>query len=48
MQGQYLNTEIADTLDIHHKKDGGSNKLTNLVLIHEHCHYENYHGKLAS
>lgn len=37
-------------LDIHHiipKKDGGSNKISNLVLLHEHCHYT-IHSKAAS
>ena len=38
-------------LDLHHvipKKDGGSDKLTNLLLMHEHCHYETHYGKLSS
>nr|QWL15192.1 hypothetical protein [Ulva rigida] len=37
-------------LDIHHiipKKEGGSDKLTNLVLVHEHCHYT-IHSNAAS
>ena len=48
---QFLNPEQSDVLDLHHvipRKEGGSDKLTNLLLMHEHCHYESHHGKLTS
>ena len=48
---QFLNPEQSDILDLHHvtpRKEGGSDKLTNLLLMHEHCHYESHHGKLTS
>jgi len=47
----YLNPEDSDLIDLHHivpKKDGGSDKLNNLMLMHEHCHYESHYGKLTS
>lgn len=39
---QYLNPINPKLIHVHHivaQKDGGSNKLSNLVLLHEHCHY---------
>jgi len=48
---QFLNPKQSDILDLHHvvpRKDGGPNKLSNLILMHEHCHYESHHGKLTS
>lgn len=48
---QFLNPENPILLDLHHikpRKDGGSDKLNNLMLLHEHCHYESHHGKLTS
>jgi len=47
----FLNPENPDILDLHHviaRKEGGSEKLSNLRLMHEHCHYERHHGKLTS
>ena len=47
----YLDPLNPEILDLHHvisKKDGGSDKLNNLRLLHEHCHYESHHGKLTS
>ena len=40
-----------EILDLHHiipKKDGGPDKLTNLILLHSHCHYETHYAKLTS
>jgi RNA-directed DNA polymerase len=48
---QFLDPTQSDILDLHHIKPkilGGSDKLNNLTLMHEHCHYENHHGKLTS
>ena len=48
---QFLNPEQPDILDIHHvtpRTDGGSDKWSNLKLMHEHCHYESHHENLAS
>jgi RNA-directed DNA polymerase len=48
---QFLNPDNPDILDIHHvipRKEGGPDKLSNLMLMHEHCHYESHHGKLTS
>lgn len=48
---QYLNPLQPNILDIHPiipRKDGGSDKLTNLVLLHEHCHYESHTNRLTS
>jgi len=49
---QYLNPYQPDILDLHHvlpRKEGGSDKITNLVLLNEHCHYEShYHYLLTS
>ena len=47
--GQYLNPEQSNILDLHHvipKKSGGTDKLTNLLLMHEHCHYESHSNSL--
>lgn len=47
----FLDPQQPDNLDLHHikhNKDGGSDNLNNLTLLHEHCHYESHHGKLAS
>jgi RNA-directed DNA polymerase len=48
---RFLNPKQSYILDLHHitlRKDGGSDKLNNLTLMHEHCHYESHHGKLTS
>jgi RNA-directed DNA polymerase len=48
---QYLNPYQHDILDLHHvipRKDGGSDKLDNLKLLHEHCHYESHTNSIAS
>ena len=40
-----------NSLDLHHvvpRKNGGTDKPSNLMLMHEHCHYETHHGKLTS
>jgi RNA-directed DNA polymerase len=47
----YLNPLVPNILDIHHvipKKQGGSDKLLNLALLHEHCHYESHTNRLTS
>lgn len=47
--GQYLDWKQPSTIDLHHiipKSMGGTNKLSNLMLLHEHCHYESHYGKL--
>ena len=47
---QYMDPLQSDILDIHHvmpKKDGGSDKISNLILLHEHCHYA-IHANTAS
>ena len=47
--GQYLDCKQPSTIDLHHiipKSMGGTNKLSNLMLLHEHCHYESHYGKL--
>lgn len=47
----FLDPLKPDLIDLHHiipKKNGGSDKLDNLKLLHEHCHYETHHGKLTS
>jgi 5-methylcytosine-specific restriction endonuclease McrA len=39
---QYMDPGYPRLIHVHHvvaRKDGGSNKLSNLVLLHEHCHY---------
>jgi RNA-directed DNA polymerase len=39
---QQMDPSQPKLLHMHHvvaRKDGGSNKLSNLVLLHEHCHY---------
>jgi RNA-directed DNA polymerase len=48
---QFLDPKQPGILDLHHIKPrifGGSDKLNNLALMHEHCHYESHHGKLTS
>jgi RNA-directed DNA polymerase len=48
---QYLNPYQPGILDLHHvipRKDGGSDKVDNLKLLHEHCHYESHTNRLAS
>jgi len=48
---QLLDPVNPGILDIHHvipKKEGGSDKLTNLLLMHEHCDYETHYAKLSS
>jgi len=48
---QYLNPYQPDILDLHHvipRKNGGSDKLDNLKLLHEHCHYESHTNSIAS
>jgi 5-methylcytosine-specific restriction endonuclease McrA len=47
----FLDPLYPKILDLHHvipKKHGGSDKFSNLRLLHEHCHYESHHGKLTS
>lgn len=47
---QYMNPSYSRLLHVHHvvaRKNGGSNKLSNLVLLHEHCHYT-IHSTVAS
>lgn len=44
---KFLDPKQPDILDLHHvipRKEGGSDKLTNLKLMHEHCHYESHHS----
>lgn len=39
----------SNILDLHHvisRKNGGSDKLCNFILLHEHCHYETHTNKL--
>lgn len=41
----------SNILDLHHvipRKSGGLNKLSNLILMHEHCHYELHTNNLLS
>ena len=48
---QFLNPEQPGILDLHHvipRKEGGLDKINNLLRMHEHCHYESHHGKLTS
>jgi RNA-directed DNA polymerase len=48
---QYLNPYQPDILDLHHvipRKNGGSDKVDNLNLLHEHCHYESHTNSIAS
>jgi RNA-directed DNA polymerase len=48
---QYLNPCQPGILDLHHvipRKDGGSDKVDNLKLLHEHCHYESHTNRLTS
>lgn len=45
---QNLDLSQSNILDLHPivpKKDGGSDKLSNLLLMHEHCHYEIHSNK---
>lgn len=47
---QYLDPRYPRLIHVHHivtRKDGGSDKLSNLVLVHEHCHYT-IHTNVAS
>ena len=46
---QLMDPTNSNILDLHHvvpRKDGGSDKLCNLLLMHEHCHYESHSNKL--
>lgn len=39
---QYMDPSHPRLIHMHHvdaRKDGGSDKLSNIVLLHEHCHY---------
>ena len=45
---QHMDPNESHILDLHHmvpRKEGGSDKLTNLLLMHEHCHYESHSNK---
>ena len=47
---QYLDPSQPRLIHVHHivaRKNGGSDKLSNLVLLHEHCHYT-IHTNVAS
>jgi RNA-directed DNA polymerase len=47
---QHMDPAESHILDLHHvlpRKEGGSDKLTNLLLMHEHCHYESHTNKTA-
>ena len=41
----HLNPHQSNILDLHHvipRSQGGNDKLNNLLLLHEHCHYESH------
>ena len=48
---QHMDPNDSHILDLHHKiprKEGGSDKLTHLLLMHEHCHYESHTNKTVN
>ena len=47
---QYIEPSQSNNLDVHHivpRNEGGSDKITNLALLHEHCYYA-IHANTAS
>ena len=45
---QIMDPIQSNILDLHHvipRKSGGSDKLSNLIRMHEHCHYEIHTNK---
>ena len=47
---QIMDPIQSNILDLHHvvpRKNGGSDQFSNLILLHEHCHYETHINKSA-